>query len=135
MTATQNDPKLIRKVALVGHCGPDSSYLRMAVAKVGRDVQVLSADDAEELKRLIASGVDLLLLNRQLDYGFDEDEGVELIRKLKSSYPFIKTMLVSNYPDAQEAAVKAGALPGFGKRDITSPQVPRMIREALEVQI
>ena len=29
-----------KKIALVGHCGPDSSYLRMTVAKAGRDIQV-----------------------------------------------------------------------------------------------
>ena len=44
----------VKKVVLVGHCGPDSSYLRIAVAKAGRDVKVLSADDSEELKRLLS---------------------------------------------------------------------------------
>ena len=66
----------LKKVALIGHCGPDSSYLRMAVAKGRRDVQVLSADDSESLERLLDTGVDLLLFNRELDYGFDEREGV-----------------------------------------------------------
>lgn len=120
-----------KKVALVGHCGPDSSYLRMAVAKAGRDVQVLSADDDTELKRVLDGGVDLLLLNRVLDYGFDEQEGVALIRKLRTAYPNIKTMLVSNYPDAQAAAVAAGALPGFGKREMGGTKVPDLIRSAL----
>ena len=54
--------------------------------------------------------MDLLLLNRELDYGFDEREGVALIRRLRTAYPNVKTMLVSNYPDAQQAAVQAGAL-------------------------
>src|SRR5437660_8449735 len=121
----------MKKVVLVGHCGPDSSYLRMAVAKAGRDVQVLSADDSDELKQVLDSGVDLLLLNRQLDYGFDEHEGVALIRTLRAKYPSVKLMLVSNYPEAQAAAVRAGALPGFGKREITSPRVPNLIRAAL----
>jgi len=120
-----------KKVALVGHCGPDSSYLRMAVGKAGRDIQVLSADDDDELRRLLEAGVDLLLLNRQLDFGFDEREGVALIRRLGKAYPHVKTMLVSNYPDAQQAAVQAGALPGFGKREIATPRVPEMIRAAL----
>jgi len=120
-----------KKVALVGHCGPDSSYLRMTVGKAGRDIQVLSADDDDELRRLLEAGVDLLLLNRQLDFGFDEREGVALIRRLRQAYPHVKTMLVSNYPDAQQAAVLAGALPGFGKREIGTPRVPEMIRAAL----
>ena len=38
-----------KKVVLIGHCGPDSSYLRITVGKAGRDIQVLSADDDGEL--------------------------------------------------------------------------------------
>ena len=120
-----------KKVALVGHCGPDSSYLRMTIAKAGRDIQVLSADDDGELKRVLDGGVDLLLLNRQLDYGFDEQEGVALIRKLRAAHPRVKLMMVSNYPDTQAAAVAAGALPGFGKRELSSPRVLELIRGAL----
>jgi two-component system, chemotaxis family, chemotaxis protein CheY len=121
-----------KKVALVGHCGPDSSFLRIAVSRAERDIQVVSVDDDSDLKRLLDEGVDLLLLNRQLDYGFDEDEGVALIRKLRAAYPHVKTMLVSNYPEAQAAAVAEGALPGFGKRDIGSPRVAELLREALK---
>lgn len=94
----------------------------------------MTADDSADLKRLLDDGVDLLLLNRQLDYGFDETEGVELIQKLRKLYPQVKTMLVSNYPDAQAAAVAAGALPGFGKRELGSPRVAELIREALAVE-
>jgi len=121
----------VKKVVLVGHCGPDSSYLRIAVSKAGRDVKVLSADDSDELKRLLDGGVDLVLFNRQLDFGFDEREGIALIRSVHLKYPTVKTMLVSNYPEAQEAAVRAGALPGFGKRDVSTPRVPDLIRSAL----
>jgi len=122
-----------KKVALVGHCGPDSSYLRMAVSKAFRDAKVVAADDDSELKQLIADGVDLLLFNRILDYGFRSDEGVDVIRELRAGYPNLKMMLVSNYEDAQEAAVQAGALPGFGKREIGTPRVTQVLRDALGV--
>jgi hypothetical protein len=82
---------------------------------------------------LLDNGVDLVLLNRQLDFGFDEREGISLIRSIHRKYPKIKTMLVSNYPEAQEAAVKAGALPGFGKRDLSTPRAPELIRSALDI--
>jgi hypothetical protein len=88
-------------------------------------------DDDSDLKRALDDGVDLLLLNRQLDYGFDEREGVALIRKLRANYPSVKTMLVSNYPEAQAAAVAEGALPGFGKREIGTPRVNELLRSAL----
>jgi CheY-like chemotaxis protein len=121
-----------KKVALVGHCGPDSSFLKIAVSRAAREAKVLSADDSQSLKRVLDDGVDLLLLNRQLDFGFDEEEGVEVIRKLRATHPQVKTMLVSNYADAQAAAVAEGALPGFGKRELNTPKVAEMIRAALD---
>ena len=121
-----------KKVALVGHCGPDSSFLRIAVSKAERDVHVFMVDDDSSLKRVLDSGVDLLLLNRQLDFGFDEHEGIDLIRKIRARYPAVKQMLVSNYAEAQAAAVALGALPGFGKREIGTPRVSELLREALK---
>jgi hypothetical protein len=121
-----------KKVALVGHCGPDSSFLRIAVSRAAREVQVLSADDDRDLKRVLDDGVDLLLLNRQLDFGFDEQEGVALLRRIRAAYPHVKAMLVSNYPEAQAEAVAEGALPGFGKREMNTPRVAELLREALK---
>jgi len=122
-----------KKVVLVGHCGPDSSYLRIAVSRAAKDVQVLAADDGRELQRVLDSGVDLLLFNRTLDFGFEDVEGVAVIRKLRPHYPGVKMMLVSNYAEAQAAAVAEGALPGFGKRELNTPRVSELIREALTI--
>ena len=122
----------IKRIALVGHCGPDSSYLRLTVGRAVKGSSVLMADDDTHLQKIIADGVDLLLLNRVLDYGFAADMGADLIAQLKASHPNLKMMLVSNYEDAQAAAVKAGALPGFGKRELGSSKVAEMIRGAVE---
>jgi hypothetical protein len=43
-------------------------------------------------------------------------------------------MLVSNHPDAQAAAIAAGAAPGFGKRQIGTPRVAEVLRQALAPQ-
>jgi two-component system, chemotaxis family, chemotaxis protein CheY len=120
-----------KKVALVGHCGPDGSYLRMAVGAVEKGTQVIMVDDDGALRKALHDGVDLLLLNRVLDFGFEEHEGIAVIRNLRRAYPELKMMLVSNYPEAQAAAVAAGALPGFGKRDLGSARAKTMLREAL----
>ena len=120
-----------KRIVLVGHCGPDASYLRMAVARVKRDLIVSMADDERELWREIEQGAELLLLNRVLDYGFEQTEGAALIAHLRTQFPELKTMLVSNYPDAQVEAVAAGALPGFGKRELGSEKVTKLLREAL----
>jgi ActR/RegA family two-component response regulator len=120
-----------KTIALVGHCGPDSSYLRMTLSAVERGVKIVAADDDESLKHVLETGADLLLFNRVLDYGFSENEGVAVIRKLRQHYPNLKMMLVSNYPEAQAAAVAAGAAPGFGKRDLGSARVKEMLRDVL----
>lgn len=124
-----------KRVALIGHCGPDSSYLRLTVSKASKDVQVVMVDDAAELDRLIVEGLDLLLFNRVLDYGFDDTEGVAVIRRLRKSHPNLRMMLVSNYPEAQAEAVAAGALPGFGKREMGSARVAELIRDALQTEL
>ena len=125
-----------KKVILVGHCGPDAGYLRMIVKKTSPDVEVLMADDSQELTHLLARNnhIDLILFNRELGYGFDPDQGSEVIRELRPMLPNVKMMLISNYPDAQQAAVAAGALPGFGKRELGSPRVLQLLRDALSIE-
>lgn len=123
---------MTQRIALIGHCGPDSSYLRMAVSRAVKGAQVVAADDSAELDRLVREGVDLLLFNRVLDYGFDDTEGVAVIRKLRAAHPGLKMMLVSNYPEAQAEALAAGALPGFGKREMSSPRVTELLRQAMQ---
>ena len=120
-----------KRVVLVGHCGPDSSYLSMAVKSAIKDAQISAADSADQIERELTAGADLLLLNRVLDYGFEQNSGVELLRELRKSHPKLKAMLVSNHADAQAAAVAAGALSGFGKRDIGSPKVKELLQAAL----
>jgi DNA-binding NarL/FixJ family response regulator len=121
-----------KKIALVGHCGPDSSYLRMTVSRASKDAQILMADDDSEFQQVLDQDPDLILFNRELGYGFQDKMGVDAIKRLKASRPHLKTMLVSNYPDAQAAAVANGALPGFGKREIGSPKVTEVLKAALE---
>jgi two-component system chemotaxis response regulator CheY len=120
------------KVALIGHCGPDSSYLRMVVGQAAKGAQVLMADDDQELQDVLGQDVDLLLFNRELGYGFTHKAGVDAIRHLRGLNQNLKMMLVSNYADAQAAAVANGALPGFGKREIGSPRVIEVLRAAIE---
>lgn len=94
--------------------------------------QVDRAHDPDDaLAALRERPCDLVLVNRILDR--DETDGIELIRRIKADPQLaaIPVMLISNYPDAQEAAVRAGALAGFGKADLTGGTVPRALRDAL----
>ena len=125
-----------KNVLLVGHCGPDSAYLRMAIKKAVPDVQIQSAEETVSLSAALNSNtIDLILFNRELDYGFDSTEGVDVIRSLRSSHATVPMMLVSNYVEAQQAAVGAGALPGFGKREIGSNRVTTLLRDALGLSV
>ena len=51
-----------------------------------------------------------------------------------SDYPDVKVILVSDRPDAQEAARKAGAVDGFGKADLGSGKIATVLHEALKAQ-
>ncbi|HUB26855.1 MAG TPA: hypothetical protein VL992_15625, partial [Tepidisphaeraceae bacterium] len=88
---------------LVGHCGPDGAYLRNTIRTAFDDATILAADDETELEHALAGNVDLVLLNRELLYGFAKPAGVDVIAQLKTNHPKVRTMLVSNYPDAQAA--------------------------------
>ena len=125
----------MKKVALVGHCGPDSSFLRIMVRKAHPEAEVFMVDDDRELSRALADGVELLLLNRELSYGFHDTMGVDLIKRLKAQNAGIKMMLVSNYADAQAEAVAAGAVPGFGKRELGTSRPQSLIYQALENEV
>jgi len=112
----------IKRIALVGHCSFDSASLTHAASQVPGVEDVLRINREAELEK-VADGSTLLLINRVLDGRFEVDHGVELIKRIKASANGAapKMMLISNFEDAQTAAVEAGALPGFGKNDTHSP--------------
>ncbi len=118
-------------IGLVGHCGPDSYMLRSAVKYAVQDADVRMTNDEQSLHAAIESGAALLLVNRQIDGQFSTYEGVELIRSLKQSHPAVRTMLISNYADAQAAAVAAGAMEGFGKSEIGSAKMKQALAAAI----
>lgn len=120
-----------KRVVLVGHCGPDSSYLRAVISSIDRGVEISAVDDDQSLNAALASGVDLVLFNRMLDYGFEEVEGAKVIARVHQQFPNAKLMMVSNYPEAQAAAIAAGALPGFGKRELGSSRVKELLKSVL----
>src|SRR5258706_10367856 len=80
-----------KKIALVGHCGPDSSYLRMTVMKAaGTGAQILMADDDSELAGIVAEGVELAVFEREVGDGFLSEMGEEAIKRLRGEAPKLK---------------------------------------------
>ena len=99
----------------------------MAVGSAIKGSKVVMVDDDDDLNKVVNDGVDLLLFNRVLEFGFSADLGVDLIKRFRAEHPDLKMMLISNYADAQKAAVEAGALPGFGKREIGTAKVSEIL--------
>ena len=120
----------ITHVVLVGQCGPDNFDLRLAVQRALPDVQIESADDADELAPFL-SGDSLLLVNRELMRGLGTPSGTELIRQLSARPAPPRLMLISDFADAQDKAVAAGARPGFGKAQLDDDIATQRLRDAV----
>ena len=121
----------INRVALVGHCGMDSHMLSDTVRQaMGPEIQLTTAHSTQELEGELSAGA-LLLINRQLDGRFATSNGVELISSLMALTEPPVLMLISNYPEAQNQAMKAGAQRGFGKSQLGTPQTTALLRQTL----
>lgn len=110
----------------VGQCGVDGP--RMAAlfrAELSADVD--QADTADQAKRQLASTqYDVVLVNREL--AADGSSGVELIADLAGHGNTTPLVLVSDRADAQDAAVAAGGVRGFGKSALGDPATIELIR-------
>lgn len=122
---------MAKRVLDVGQCSMDHASIRRLVeGQFGAEiVQTNGIDDT--LQRLTDEQFDLVLVNRKLDA--DYSDGLNVIRAIKREAALSSTpvMLVSNYPDAQEEAVAAGAVPGFGKAELSQPATREKLRPFL----
>lgn len=112
-----------KRVLNVGQCLADHQAITRAIQR-HFDAEIVSADTADEaLARLRQEAFALVLVNRVLDA--DGSSGLELIKQLKAntSLRLVPVMLVSNYAEAQQQAVAAGAVPGFGKTALGQPEM------------
>lgn len=107
-----------RTVLSVGQCVPDEAAIERFL-KANFDVRIVQADTASEtLDLLRKSTYDLVLINRKLDA--DYTDGMEILRSIKADEALksVPVMIVSNYPEYQDAAVHLGAEYGFGKAEL-----------------
>jgi DNA-binding NarL/FixJ family response regulator len=116
----------MKNILSLGQCSFDHAQLGRAFKDFAQIVAV--ADEQDAIKLLEDKSFDLILVNREFDQ--DGSSGIEFIR---THMPLLRgkgipAMLVSNYPDAQALAVQAGALPGFGKAEMS----PRKIAEIID---
>lgn len=122
---------MAKSVLAIGNCSYDHGNLSAAI-RAHFDAEVVAASSGEEALRLLADGsFNLVLVNRVLE--IDRSSGIDLIRQIKgdSGLGNPAVMLVSNFPDAQEQAVEAGAEPGFGKKALQSSETIAKLKSHL----
>jgi CheY-like chemotaxis protein len=122
-----------KRVLDVGQCGPDHATIRRFLTR-HFDCEIVQADAAEDAIAHLKDGrFDLVLVNRKLDV--DYSDGLEVIRQIKSDPALadVPVMLITNYPEHQDAAVAEGAQRGFGKLEFEKPETRERVAAALGV--
>ena len=117
------------RILLVGHCGVDGPRLKDELSKAIPSATVERINSDADLRAALGQGEALLLVNRE-PVGFD-GEGLDIIKQVKAEHPKAKSMLVSDLSDAQSQAEQAGAMKGFGKREMGSPGLAEHVKRAL----
>jgi two-component system chemotaxis response regulator CheY len=121
----------MKRVLNVGQCAMDHGTIRRLIEGHFEASVVPAHSAVETLSQLRGGGYDLVLVNRKLDA--DGSDGVDVLRAIKADPALapLPIMLVSNYPDAQQQAEAAGAVPGFGKAQVGSPETLERLRAYL----
>lgn len=120
-----------KRVLSVGQCIPDDGAILQFLSS-HFDVQMIRATDKNDaLARIQSEAFDLILVNRKLD--IDYTDGMEIIQAIQKDPDSNTTpvMLISNYADAQEKAIQAGAEHGFGKMEYNDPKVVERLAKFL----
>jgi CheY-like chemotaxis protein len=123
---------MAKRVLDVGNCAPDHASIRAYLTRNFACEVVQAHNAADALANLRESTFDLVLVNRKLD--IDYSDGIEVIKQLKSDPEIasVPVMLITNYPEHQEAAIAAGAVRGFGKLEYDKPETRENLAAVLE---
>ncbi|MFO0838507.1 MAG: hypothetical protein U1D55_08245 [Phycisphaerae bacterium] len=108
----------MQRVLDVGNCDPDhgaiSAMLRREFDVVIDRVMFVH----EALQAMRQTQYALVLVNRRIFA--DDSDGMRLVTAMKADAALFgaPVMLISNFPEAQQRAVEAGAETGFGKAEL-----------------
>lgn len=119
------------RVLDVGNCDPDHGMIS-AMLRQHFDVvidRVMFVHEA--IERMRANTYAIVLFNRLIFA--DDSPGDALLKEAKSNPQLAATpiMMISNYAEAQASAVALGAVPGFGKAQVTAPQTRELLSQYL----
>ena len=122
---------MAKRVLSVGQCGPDHATIsRYLIRQFACEVTPVDGI-GDAVSHLGRDRFDLILVNRKLDA--DYSDGLEVIRQLKANpeTASVPVMLVTNYPEHQDAATSAGAIRGFGKLELEKPETREKLAAVL----
>jgi len=120
-----------KRVLNVGQCNPDHSSLA-AFLNSHFDVEVDRSHQMDDtLDKLRTHSYDMVMINRKLDADYTDGMAILETMKADEALKSIPVVLISNYADAQEAAVAAGAAPGFGKAELHDPATLEKVSKIL----
>lgn len=120
-----------KRVLDVGNCSLDHGHITGMLSR-NFSANVVQAHGLEDTLDLLRRGqFDLVLVNRKLDQ--DYSDGLDIIKAIKADAELanVPCMLVTNYPEYQQQALAAGALLGFGKKELADPDVLARLKPLL----
>jgi len=116
----------------IGQCSADHWSISRTIEKRFPAEVVRAGTSDEAVAMLQREAFDLILVNRVLDS--DGSDGLEVVKRVQADARLrqVPVMLVSNYQEAQQQAVGAGAVPGFGKDSLGRPSMIALLKPFLE---
>ncbi|MDB2318242.1 hypothetical protein OAK85_02615 [Mariniblastus sp.] len=124
----------MQKLLIVGQCDFDFQRISFVLSKI-YNIEIHRADLFDDaIQSALDQPYDLILINRLMD--LDRSEGMAILHELKSNpqTESTPTMIISDYQEAQDAAVAAGANPGFGKATLDTPKTFELLSNHLTAQ-
>ena len=123
---------MTKRVLDVGQCDPDHASLRRLIQDNFSGQMDRAHGPADTLSLLRQSHYDLVLINRKLDR--DHSDGLEILRAIKADPQLaaVPVMLITNFPEHQQAAMAEGGILGFGKAELDRPETAQKLQQALE---
>ena len=122
----------MKHVLSVGQCGFDHGSISRFLGSHFEVEVTAAATSSAAIGLLRKQPFDLVLINRQFDA--DGSEGLDFVKALKADAALAAqpVMLVTNFPEYDEQAVILGAVSGFGKAQVGSPDVVRRLEPFLK---
>jgi DNA-binding response OmpR family regulator len=120
----------MKNVLIVGHCDLDNPQITSLIeknfsAKVTRVKLLKKAIDCLEKQ-----DYDLVIINRI--GAFDQEGGLELIKEIKKDGRFnTPLMMVTNFNDQMDEAIKCGAVAGYGKDKLYDEETVELLSKYL----